>query len=198
MMGFLQRFRLLILLALCVVVPLVMTSDTTDSIRGSILGMLSGESDEVTPVEGISDPVVGRLLAQQQQLDASLSANTNVAALTPTVRLDQVLRFDVHPRWVMQNWPHVATTRTDGPLDGLRVPLMTGLGPSDVTGSLTYYFDQQQQVQRVALEGVMGDDRQLVTLVTRAFELRPEPVAGIGLYLKKWNGKPVSALWIRP
>jgi hypothetical protein len=197
MVGLVQRFRLAILLALCVAVPYVMTSNSVGSMRERVLGLLSSETDEPATIEGISDPEVSRLLAMQQQLDSSVPSSAAHTGLTPTVRLEQVLRFDVHPRWVMQNWPHVATTRTDGLLDGLRVPLMTGTGPADVTGSLTYYFDRQEQVQRIALEGVMGDDRQLVTLTTQMFELKPEPVAGIGLYLTKWNGTPISALWIR-
>ncbi len=111
--------------------------------------------------------------------------------------LEGVLRFDITPRWVMDNWPHVSTTRTDGELDGLRVPLITGTRPQDVAGSLTYYFDKQRVVQRIALDGVVGDDRHLVSVATRVFHLQPEPQAGVGIFVSKWNGEATSALWIR-
>ena len=104
-----------------------------------------------------------------------------------------MLRFDIAPRWVLEHWPYVATTREEGGLDGLRVPLLTGTRPHDVAGSLTYYFDPQQRVQRIALDGVVGDERHLVSVVTRLFPLQPQPAPGVSLFVATWNGKPTSA-----
>ncbi len=197
MVGLIRRFSLLIMLVSAVAIPYAMVGEATGPLRDTIQGFFAGGSGDVELVDGISDPEVNRLLAMQQQVDPSRMQDPAGMNLTPTVRLEGVLRFDVTPRWVLDNWPHVSTTRISGPLDGLRVPLITGTGASDVVGSLTYYFDHQQQVQRISVDGIAGDDRQVVSIVTRTFELKPEPTAGVGIYLAKWNGKPTSALWIR-
>jgi len=149
----------------------------------------------VVPVEGITDPEVGRALAlSARSTEAELPRS---ATATPVATLEGVLRFDITPRWVLDNWPHVSTTRADGELDGLRVPLITGTRPQDVAGSLTYYFDKQRVVQRIALDGMVGDERHLVSIATRVFQLQTEPQSGAGVFVSKWNGKVTSALWIR-
>ncbi len=196
MVGLLRRFSLPLLLVLAIGVPYAIHGDGTASVRDQLRSLLSESPDQTPAIEGIDDPVVNRLLAQQQQLAADGQSTAAAARRTPAVSLESVLRFDVTPRWVIESWPRVSTTRIDGPLDGLRVPLVTGTGPSDVVGSLTYYFDHNQRVQRIALDGVVGDERQLVSVVTRVFELVPEPTAGTGVFLAKWNGKPTSALLV--
>ncbi len=198
MIGLIRRFYFVVLLGLSVVVPYAMFSDTSGNLQQKIRGMFASRSDTLDPIEGIDDPAVSRLLGEDQQLIANgPSAAAAASGLTPTVTLAGILRFDISPRWVMQYWPHVATTRSEGGLDGLRVPVITGTRPQDVVGSITYYFDKQQRVQRLAMDGAMGDDRQMVAAVTHVFKLKPESAAGAGVYVSKWNGKPVSALWIR-
>ena len=180
MVGLIRRFSLLIMLVSAVAIPYAMVGEATGPLRDKIQGFLAGGSGDVELVDGISDPEVNRLLAMQQQVDPSRMQDPASMNLTPTVRLEGVLRFDVTPRWVLDNWPHVSTTRISGPLDGLRVPLITGTGASDVVGSLTYYFDNQQQVQRISVDGIAGDDRHVVSIVTRTFELKPEPTCRSG------------------
>ncbi len=68
--------------------------------------------------------------------------------------LAEVLRFDIPPAWVMQHFPTVNTGVGDLQLDGLRVPLITGTRPDDLVGTLTYYFDRFQRVQRISLHAV--------------------------------------------
>ena len=77
--------------------------------------------------------------------------------LTPLPSLDEVLSFDRSVEWVMQRWPRVSTGLTYLQLQGYRVPLVTGTGLSDVAGSLTYYFNAGQQVQRITFRGTTGD-----------------------------------------
>ena len=48
----------------------------------------------------------------------------------------------------MRRWPRV-TTVPQFALAGLRVPLVTGTQIDDLAGSLTYYFDRTDQVQRI-------------------------------------------------
>jgi hypothetical protein len=195
MTNLFRRFSLAIPLALAIGVPYLLTSESTEPMRGTVGSWFAGGKDDVPPVEGITDPDVGRALALSDRETAQKASRS--AKVTPVATLEGVLRFDITPRWVMDNWPHVSTTRTDGELDGLRVPLITGTRPQDIAGSLTYYFDRQRVVQRIALDGVVGDDRYLVSVATRVFQLQPEPQAGVGIFVSKWNGEATSALWIR-
>ena len=123
---------------------------------------------------------------------------TNSAVASPAVvDLRDVLRFDLSPRWIMERWPRVSSVPSDGQFDGLRVPLVTGTGAHDLAGSLTYYFDKSQQMQRLMFHGYTGDDRPLVSLITQYYQLQPEPAVGAGVFVSRWNRKPISALWIR-
>ncbi len=112
-------------------------------------------------------------------------------------QLGAVLRFDVSPAWVTSHWARVTTTLADTQLDGLRVPLVSGVSDTDLTGSLTYYFDKQQQVQRVTFHGTTGNPARLVQLLTEAYEFKREPSLGGEVYTRKWNGKPTSICRIR-
>jgi hypothetical protein len=86
--------------------------------------------------------------------------------------LDQVLRFDVKPGWVLANWQRVTTGLSDVGLQGYRVVLVTGTGESDLAGSLTYYFDNVQRVRRIAFVGATGDYTPLVTFLEQRYGLR--------------------------
>ncbi|MBC8356314.1 MAG: hypothetical protein H8E66_30415 [Planctomycetes bacterium] len=110
--------------------------------------------------------------------------------------LAQILQFNITPQWIMQRWSRVSTIHTDTGLEGLRVALVTGTNVDDIAGSLTYYFDDQQQLRRITLDGLTGDDRQLANLVSQQFNLRPEPALGAGLYIARWNGRPTGVLHI--
>lgn len=118
------------------------------------------------------------------------------AAAPPTYPLNELIRFDVSPRWVIEHFPRVTTTYSEHGYEGLRVPIVTGVTPADVAGSLTYYFDKQHRVQRLTLHGYTGDDAQIVPLVVQHYHLEAEQTLGTGLYTIKWNGRPISALRI--
>ena len=133
--------------------------------------------------------------------DAPVSVPVGTPALStpvlPGVPIGEVMRFDVTPEWVVQRWPRVSNVPNDQGWTGLRVPLVTGTRIGDIAGALTYYFDPQGQVQRVALVGTTGDPTALTTLVTTQFALQNEGGPGTGLYLARWNGRPTSVLRIR-
>jgi hypothetical protein len=114
----------------------------------------------------------------------------------PVNDLREIFRFDISPSWVTSRWSRVSTTLASLDLEGFRVPLVTGGGVDDLAGSLTYYFDQQNRVQRITFHGYTGDHRKLVSVATQCFGLRPEATLGGGLYLAKWNGVPTSVLRI--
>ena len=116
----------------------------------------------------------------------------------PVVNLNEVLRFDATPTWVIGRFPRVSTVLADMRLDGLRVPLVTGTTPADLAGTLTYYFDRYQRLQRVTLHAVSGDPTRFSNEMQQAYKLQKAPSLGGGLYLLKWNGRPASVLHIAP
>jgi hypothetical protein len=116
----------------------------------------------------------------------------------PTVQdFRQVIRFDVSPRWVAQYWSRVTTVTSELELEGLRVPLVTGGQPSDLAGSLTYYFNKHHTLQRLTFHGVTGDERRLVATLITTFGFKEQPALGGGMYVTTWNGKPSSVLRVQ-
>lgn len=112
--------------------------------------------------------------------------------------LREVLRFDVTPQWVPQRFSRVSTVLADLNMDGLRVPLVTGTKVTDLAGTLTYYFDRYQRLQRINIHALTGDPNALAAQLQQHYQLQQEPALGGGLYLIKWNGKPTSVLHIAP
>jgi hypothetical protein len=114
--------------------------------------------------------------------------------------LTDVLNFNVTPGWVMQRWPRVSTGLAHLQLQGYRVPLVTGTAESDLAGSLTYYFNAQQQVQRITFCGTTGDSRKLADVLTGQFHLTRRLTNDPGLMVYEGvqpNGKPSSGCSIR-
>lgn len=109
--------------------------------------------------------------------------------------LQEILRFDVSPHWLPQRFSRVSTVLGDMNLDGLRVPLVTGTSTSDLAGTLTYYFDPYQRVQRIKLHAVTGDPGRFIAELQHAYQLQQQPALGGQLYLKKWNGRPTSLVY---
>jgi hypothetical protein len=123
-----------------------------------------------------------------------------VGSYRPTVPLltpQQLFRFDVTPSWIVNNWPRVTTQLTEGELEGLRVTVVTGTGVQDLTGSLTYYFDKQQQLQRILFRGYTGDPRPLVALLSQQYGLKLDPELGAWVLTARWNGSPTHLLHIQ-
>lgn len=112
--------------------------------------------------------------------------------------LREVLRFDVTPTWVMQRFPRVSTVHSDLQLDGMRVPLITGTQPTDLAGTLTYYFDSYQRLQRVNVHAVTGDPSRFVAELQHGYKFQQQPALGASLYTVKWNGKPTSLVVTTP
>jgi hypothetical protein len=113
-----------------------------------------------------------------------------------TTNFGEVLRFDISPPWVTGRWPRVTTVLAEQGLEGLRVPLVTGMNVDDLAGSLTYYFDRYHRVQRLAFDGYTGDERRLLSLIVQHYGLQPEPTLDAAMYVARWNGKPSSVVRI--
>jgi hypothetical protein len=141
---------------------------------------------------------------EQQGLYALESAGQASGATPTTPRLDggqvndlgEVFRFNIDPRWVVSRWSRVSIVPAGSELKGMRVTMVSGTAADDIVGSLTYYFDGNQQLRRIRFYGWTGDERKLAALVKEKFRFHAEPTLGAGLYLARWNGKPVSGLWV--
>lgn len=112
--------------------------------------------------------------------------------------LREVVRFDINPGWVVSRFPRVSTILADTQLDGLRVPLVTGTSPQDLAGTLTYYFDRYQRLQRISIHAASGDATRFIGEMQQLYQLKQEPSLGGGLYTMKWNGRPTSLLHVSP
>lgn len=112
--------------------------------------------------------------------------------------LRDVLRFDITPPMVTQQYSRVSTILADMNLDGMRVPLVTGTQVHDLAGTLSYYFDRFQRLQRISIHGVTGEPNRLIFDLRQLYQLEQHPSLGGGLYLIKWNGQPTSLLHIAP
>ncbi len=112
--------------------------------------------------------------------------------------LREVLRFDIAPSWLPQRFARVTTVTSNVRMDGLRVPLITGTRPSDVAGSLTYFFDAAKSLQRIQLHGMTGDPGQLAQLMVQYYHLQVEPSLGGQLLTARWNNRITSVLQIAP
>ena len=116
----------------------------------------------------------------------------------PIHDLREVIRFDITPGWVAQNFGRVSTVLADVQLDGLRVPLVTGTNGSDLAATVTYYFDHQQQLRRINLQGLTGDPSAIATLMQQYYHLKSEASLGGHLYTTRWNNRITSMLHVAP
>ncbi len=113
------------------------------------------------PAEGAKDPAAAVAAAPATNLGGKQPAAPPEAPVTAA----EALRWDLTPAWVMNRWPRVTTLLAELDLQGYRVPLVTGTGPRDLAGSLSYYFDGTQQLRRIEFTGTTGDPYDLVVLL---------------------------------
>ena len=112
--------------------------------------------------------------------------------------LREVLRFDIVPGWLPQRFARVSTVTSNVKMDGLRVPLITGTQPKDIAGTLTYYFDSSQMLNRINLHGLTGDPTLLANLMVQFYQLKPEQSLGGQLFTTRWNNRITSVMQISP
>lgn len=129
-------------------------------------------------------------------LDLPAPPRTNSYAV---VSLAEVFRFDATPDWIMRRWPRVSTGLADLQLQGYRVPLVTGTAETDLAGSLTYYFNAQQRVQRITFTGATGNISQLAGMLTTRFRMARRLTNDPSLIVFEGasaSGQPVSSVQI--
>jgi hypothetical protein len=106
----------------------------------------------------------------------SIASPTNsVIDNAPVVSLEEAFRFDLAPADILQRWPRVSTELPSLHLHGYRVPLVTGTDTTAVAGSLTYYFNSSQQIQRITFRGTTGDPRAIISLLTNRYHYARRP-----------------------
>ncbi|MHC4180978.1 MAG: DUF6690 family protein [Planctomycetota bacterium] len=155
---------------------------------------------EVTPKWFSSSETAAAQAASSEALQEDPAAAAPPAPLEgpPTKDLGEVLRFEgVTTGWVLRRWPRVSTGLAELPLQGYRVPLVTGTEETDLAGSLTYYFNAQQRVQRISFRGTTGDPRELVRFLTTRYKFARRLTNDPGLYVYEVahaGGRPVSVL----
>jgi hypothetical protein len=133
----------------------------------------------------------GENLGEQAPPEATLKASDAVVASIeralpdgpPVKDLGEVLNLDVTPGWITSRWPRVTTGLSYLQLQGYRVPLFTGTDETDLAGSLTYYFNPQQRVQRITFRGTTGNARRLIALLTNRYRFTRRVVNDPGLFV---------------
>src|SRR5207245_6262017 len=104
------------------------------------------------------------------------------------------------PDQIVHTWPMVNTATNQPTLKGYRVALVTGSGAESLAGSLTYYFNSDQSLQRIVFHGTTGEPRPLVQFVSQKFDFKSDPPADAAgqRYVVRWSGKTVSELRVQP
>jgi hypothetical protein len=83
-------------------------------------------------------------------------------------------------------------------LYGVRVPLVMRPQISSLAGSLTYYFNEQGQVEHSSFRGRTGDPSQLVQLLSRYQFQRVQSLTGEQVYQVQNGGQIQSELRTHP
>jgi len=115
------------------------------------------------------------------------------------VTLEEALRFDITSGWVLSRWSRVSTQLSSIEYQGLRVPLVTGAGASDLAVSLTYYFDESDQLKQVSFRGTTGDATRLIYWLQAQHGFRPQQSSpGVKRFVVRYNGEEISELEVHP
>ena len=161
-----------------------------EQLKSLVMAQLSRFTAAAPAKEGDELAKIDELLKPAANAPVAVPAVT----ISATVPLDEALRFDVTPEWVTTRFAQVSSVIGDSDHLGLRVMLVSGTTPTDVAGSLTYYFSQQHQVERITLYGVTGDHSRLAELLVGKFSLRPTQTKELGLYYGGDPNVPTSTL----
>jgi hypothetical protein len=136
-------------------------------------------------------------LADPAKIAEQAAAALAKVSVPPPVAIEEIFRFDVTPAWVTSRWPRVSTVAGDPKQLGMRVPLVSGTLPQDIAGSLTYFFDQHHQLQRITFTGLTADPRRLLAATVTAHGLQSQPTTYAAHYTAGDPKKPSSQVTVR-
>jgi hypothetical protein len=109
------------------------------------------------------------------------------------------LQFNVTKDWVYRSFDRKSTGPTDLGLFAVRVPLVSGTQAASLAGSLTYYFNTQDQVEHISFRGRTGDPSRLVRFLMQNYQFQPLPSQpGEHIYRVADGGGVRSELRTRP
>jgi len=173
--------------------------DTGDFTVGHFTGGDFGANDYTAAISaaggnGIvqADPRLDRLTADEAEM-----LNPNSISYAPGARdFREVFRFDANPAWLQKNWPLVTRSQSLDGLASYRVPLVTGPNPNDLTGALTYYFNNKNVCERISFYGFTADASRVIQLGTETFGLKADKNFGSGIYTSQFGRKVRSVLVI--
>lgn len=116
----------------------------------------------------------------------------------PSRDLSRVFSFGVEAASIRQQFPRVSVVPGDNGWQGMRTELVTGTGPQDLHGCVTWYFDPAGTVGRIAFRGWTGDVAPLREYLASAHGMRPQGRSGWSevLVAQSW-GQPLSAAIIQ-
>ncbi|MDO5567424.1 MAG: hypothetical protein Q4G59_12255 [Planctomycetia bacterium] len=114
-----------------------------------------------------SDGTVGTALASGSMTTQSAFSESGYPT-SPATPLEEIVRFDRYPAWIVERWPRVETVQAQLPLFGYRVAVTTGDQADDLAGVLTYYYDNTQ-MQKISFRGQTGDYRKIVRFLQYRF-----------------------------
>src|SRR4029077_4720768 len=112
--------------------------------------------------------------------------------------LEEIFRFDLTPRIITDRWNRVTTGLGGVRYQGYRVPLVTGATASDLAGSLTYYFDAQPKLQRIAFLGATGDPARLVDFLAQRYGFRRQQTGNPRVMTYRAGFPPAGQLEVTP
>ena len=191
---FSRPMLLLGILVASVVVPYVLLDKNLSQTAQAQFNRLVGKGESADPantLEGLKLPW------GEGQAAASATPAATSAAKLPPVALEEAFRFDATPLWVTSRWPRVSTVTGEPNQLGMRVALATGTRPDDVAGSLTYYFDDHHQLQRITFYGVTGDEQRLLAFLVNTYKLKTAATTGVARYVAGPLDKPTSLVTVR-
>jgi hypothetical protein len=157
------------------------------------------QSQPADPVAATSQGALSHGSAQVPGVPGVAPAQPRTASDVKLVPFEQALSWNVKPAWVLSTWPRVTTALPELDLNGYRVTFISGTSPSDLAGSLSYYFDTKLQLQRIVFQGSTGDARRLVQFLMSQhhFERRMDADTSVYLYQVPQDGRALSALRIK-
>jgi hypothetical protein len=121
----------------------------------------------------------------------------NMAPSPAAVSIEEAFRFDITPQWVASRWPRASTVLGEPKQLGMRVALVSGTQPNDLAGSLTYYFSERHQLQRITFAGMTGDPRRLLAAVATSNGLKSMPTTSAAHYIAGDPKQPTSQVVVR-
>jgi hypothetical protein len=90
-----------------------------------------------------------------------------------TIDLRAWMRWDLPRGYLLWQHPNAAIVPTERNLWGYRIPFTTGLQSQDLTGTLTYYFDAKDQLQRMELSAASQNPWAMTQWLLTQFRLQP-------------------------